>query len=209
MMRQKHRIWPFKRGNSDGFTLIEVLISLAILSIVTVALLLLFNQSFDGIIKSGRKARDIYIDQKGMEEKITGDVTTSDDSFEMIFDDTKITATGKIETEGDLTFFKPNIKKEETSSDESTEGRVEGVTLNKYILELTAGHKNKGSEQLTATVTPSDATNKEVIWSSGNIYIASVNNNGLVTAIEVGTCEITAITVDGGYTATCEIKVTN
>jgi prepilin-type N-terminal cleavage/methylation domain-containing protein len=43
-----------------GFTLVEVLISIVILAIISVALLLLFNQSFEGIINSGRKSKTIY-----------------------------------------------------------------------------------------------------------------------------------------------------
>jgi hypothetical protein len=59
---------------------------------------------------------------------------------------------------------------------------------------------------LTATVTPSNATYKTVIWVSSNSNIASVNN-GKVTAINSGTAVITASTVEGTYTATCTVNV--
>lgn len=62
--------------------------------------------------------------------------------------------------------------------------------------------------QLTATVLPEDATDKSVTWSSNDETVATVNDNGLVTAIAPGTATITVTTVDGtAITATCEITV--
>ena len=61
--------------------------------------------------------------------------------------------------------------------------------------------------QLTATVAPSDATNKSVSWSTSNSSVATVSN-GLVTAVSAGTANITVTTVDGGFTATCAVTVT-
>ncbi len=61
--------------------------------------------------------------------------------------------------------------------------------------------------QLTATVTPSDATNKAVVWSSSNQAVATVDAAGKVTARGVGTATITCETVDGGKTATCAVTV--
>ncbi|MDR2125329.1 MAG: Ig-like domain-containing protein [Prevotellaceae bacterium] len=79
-----------------------------------------------------------------------------------------------------------------------------GITLDKTELTLAAGEKLT----LVATVTPADATNKNVEWSSSNIYIATVNaQTGEVTAVADGTTVITATTQDGGYTATCAVRV--
>ena len=82
---------------------------------------------------------------------------------------------------------------------------VSGVSLNKSSAELSLGR----TLQLNATVTPSNATNKNVTWSSSDTSIAVVNNNGLVTASEskTGTVRITVTTVDGSKTATCDIEV--
>lgn len=78
------------------------------------------------------------------------------------------------------------------------------VSLNKTSLALTVGEE----ETLTAVFTPSDVTNKNVTWSSGNPSVASVSN-GKVTAIAKGTTNITVTSEDGGLTATCLVSVDN
>lgn len=80
---------------------------------------------------------------------------------------------------------------------------VTGVTLNKSSQMLPFGNMF----DLTATITPSDATKKTVTWSSSNNEIATVASNGEVTGVSVGTATITVTTDDGGYTATCEVEV--
>ena len=79
---------------------------------------------------------------------------------------------------------------------------VTGVSLNKTSGTLKIGD----SLSLTANVTPSNASNKNVTWSSSNSYVASVVN-GVVTANRAGTATITVTTEDGGFVATCIITV--
>lgn len=62
--------------------------------------------------------------------------------------------------------------------------------------------------QLTANVLPENATNKDVSWSSDDPDVASVDANGLVTGVSVGTAQITATTDDQGKTAYCSVVVT-
>lgn len=81
--------------------------------------------------------------------------------------------------------------------------KVTGVSLNKDSLSLEPG----GSEALTATVTPDNATNKKVTWSSSASDVATVDASGNVTAVAEGTATITATTEDGGKTATCTVTV--
>lgn len=81
---------------------------------------------------------------------------------------------------------------------------VNGVNLNYSELELSVGN----SENLLAKVLPTNATNKEVIWSSTNESVATVVD-GVVTAISVGETIIVVETVDGGYQDYCIVKVTS
>ncbi len=80
---------------------------------------------------------------------------------------------------------------------------VTGVSLDKSELSLSEGDK----ATLTATVTPADATNQNVTWTSDNTAVATVSDAGLVTAVAVGTANITVTTEDGAYTATCAVTV--
>ena len=80
---------------------------------------------------------------------------------------------------------------------------VTGVTLDRSSLELTEGD----AAVLTATITPSNASNRNVIWSSSASSVASVDNAGKVTALKPGSATITVTTEDGGKTATCEVTV--
>ena len=82
---------------------------------------------------------------------------------------------------------------------------VTGVTLNKDTLTLTAGQSD---DTLVATVNPEGATNKNVSWTSNRTGVATVDRStGVVRAVSAGTATITATTVDGGYTAQCEVTV--
>ena len=79
-----------------------------------------------------------------------------------------------------------------------------GITLNQTSATLNNGE----TLQLTATVTPSNAYNKAVTWTSSNTSVATVSNNGLVTAKGPGTATIKATTADGSnLSATCSVNV--
>ena len=80
---------------------------------------------------------------------------------------------------------------------------VTSVSLNKTGLTLEKGK----SETLTATVSPSDATDKTVSWKSSNTSVVTVDQNGRVTAVNAGSAVITVTTKDGSKTATCNVTV--
>lgn len=81
---------------------------------------------------------------------------------------------------------------------------VTSVTLDKTSLTLDVG----GSDTLTATVKPDNATTKTVTWSTSNENVATVDQNGNVKAVGAGTATVTAAASDGsGKTATCEVTV--
>lgn len=64
-----------------------------------------------------------------------------------------------------------------------------------------------GTLQLTANVTPADATDASVVWSSSNAAVATVSDSGLVTGVADGMATITVTTTDGGYTDTIDVTV--
>lgn len=90
---------------------------------------------------------------------------------------------------------------------------VESVSINQSSARLTIGE----TVQLTASVSPSTATNKEISWSSSNQSVASVNTSGLVTAAGEGTTIISAsadgkkgectVSVKKAYVAVSEVKL--
>lgn len=80
---------------------------------------------------------------------------------------------------------------------------VTGVTLDKETMSLTAG----STGTLTATITPENATNKDLTWTSDKEEVATVSD-GVVSAVAAGTAHITVTTADGGKTATCVVTVT-
>lgn len=82
---------------------------------------------------------------------------------------------------------------------------VTGVTLNKESTSIAKG----STETLVATVAPAEATNKDVTWQSSVPSVATVDANGVVTAVSVGTTVISVTTDDGDYSAQCTVTVTN
>ncbi len=80
---------------------------------------------------------------------------------------------------------------------------VTGVEIDKSTAEVIVGE----TVALIAIVEPTDATNKSVQWSSSDSTIATVDNNGLVSAISAGTVTITVTTIDGSKTDSCAVTV--
>lgn len=80
---------------------------------------------------------------------------------------------------------------------------VTGVSLSKSVLSLAVGE----SETLVATVAPERATDRSVTWESSNKNVATVNQNGTVRAVAVGSALIGVRTNDGGFTARCNLTV--
>ncbi|MBO6299666.1 MAG: Ig domain-containing protein [Lachnospiraceae bacterium] len=87
---------------------------------------------------------------------------------------------------------------------------ITGVTLDKAELTVEEGK----TETLAATVTPEDASSKDVIWSSSDDTVASIDADGVVVAVKAGTATITVTATNGtedtadDRTATCEVTVT-
>ncbi|PKL17114.1 MAG: hypothetical protein CVV49_12950 [Spirochaetae bacterium HGW-Spirochaetae-5] len=86
----------------------------------------------------------------------------------------------------------------------STVKAVTGVNLNKSSTTIKAG----GIEKLVASVLPSDATNQNLIWKSGNSQVATIDSGGVVTGRTAGTASVTVTTVDAGFSKNCTVIVT-
>ena len=80
---------------------------------------------------------------------------------------------------------------------------VQSIKLNVSTLNMGKG----GVAILSATITPNNATNQAVTWSSSNSNIVSVDQNGNIKGVGVGTATITAKTKDGNKTASAQITV--
>lgn len=85
---------------------------------------------------------------------------------------------------------------------------VSPISVTSVNLDVTTANLTVGNTlQLSATVTPHNATQKTVIWSSSVPAVASVNSSGGVTALAPGTTTITARTADGGKLTSCHVTV--
>ena len=85
------------------------------------------------------------------------------------------------------------------------DNRPEKVLLDNETVQIST----ESTMQLTATVEPDDAANKKVVWLSNNTEVATVDQNGMVTAIKEGTATISASAIDGGAFGVCEVTVHN
>ncbi len=100
-----------------------------------------------------------------------------------------------------MVFFKSGT----SSGGGDTTVSVQGISLNKTTTSLNVGD----TVTLNATITPSNATNKNVLWSFDNSNV-TLSQNGLtcvVSGAKAGTSKVTVKTLDGNYTATCNITV--
>ena len=80
---------------------------------------------------------------------------------------------------------------------------VTAISLSETSITMTEG----STHVLTALVSPDDATDKTIIWSSSDSSVADVNSAGLVTALKAGTAVITAASANGTITASCDVTV--
>lgn len=80
---------------------------------------------------------------------------------------------------------------------------VESITLNETTKKMSMGE----TLQLVASVTPENATYKDVEWTSSDETVATVDDNGLVKTLGIGNVAITATLVTGGKSATCDIVI--
>lgn len=96
-------------------------------------------------------------------------------------------------------------KDDEDDDDNDDTVYVSNIKVNPSELELEVGE----SQTITATVKPTNATNKGLVWESHNTKVATVNQNGIITAVGVGNTTITVTAKDGSeIMATIDVTVT-
>lgn len=79
---------------------------------------------------------------------------------------------------------------------------VTGISLNQNTMTAYLGD----TPRLIATIQPSNATNKNITWSSTNTSVATIDD-GLISALAAGTTNISVTTIDGGFVASCSLTV--
>ncbi len=136
------------------------------------------------------------------------DVTwaTSDEKIAKVDENGKVTAAGAGKVTITVTTKDGGFKatcEVTVRNEEVPVVKVTGVSLDKILAEL----KINESVELKATISPADATNKEVTWTSSDEKIAKVDANGKVTAVGAGHATIIVTTKDGNFNATCEVIV--
>ena len=95
-----------------------------------------------------------------------------------------------------------------TQSVGDMDGTGSTVSVSDISLDQTKATLNAGETlTLVATVTPENASNKAVVWTSSDETVATVSDNGVVTGLKAGTATITATTVSGEKTASCKVTV--
>jgi len=157
---------------------------------------------------------EIYLDA-GNQEQLSAVITPSsatDKSVEWISLDpgvATVSASGKVEGVGDGSTYIVVSTTDGHFTDTATVSVVVPVV---FVTGVSVSPGNATlpvdeTVQLTATVLPANATDPGVTWSSNDISVATVDENGLVTGVSVGETTISVTTDDGGYTAGSEIEV--
>ncbi|MDA3892699.1 MAG: Ig-like domain-containing protein [Salinivirgaceae bacterium] len=150
-----------------------------------------------GISDSPSSGFTTVVDQSG---------TAADQPIEHSFTATsgrylELTVTGATGYTGDWVSF----TELEIVEGEATTVPVTAVSLSPSSVSLLVGE----TQSLSVTVSPSDATNQTVSYSSNNTAVATVNSSGLITAVSAGSTTISVTTADGNKTDNCAVTVTS
>ena len=149
---------------------------------------------------------------KGASGQLTLTVTPEDFTDEVVWksSDTAVVTvsdTGLVKAVGVGTAtIKVSVGKASASCKVTVLQPVTSISLNRSSLTMEA----TDTFQLQASVYPSNAADQRVQWTSSDPAVASVDENGLVTALKKGTATVTAAALDGsGVTRTCQVTVSN
>ncbi|MEP3837294.1 MAG: sialate O-acetylesterase [Algibacter sp.] len=136
---------------------------------------------------------------------VTNDFSSSDKTFSIgLKDDNTIKKTVFIYSKENSAQYIPYIQIEGTlTSNGGGDVAVTGVSVSPTSATIDIN----GTQQLLATISPSNASNQTVSWSSSNNSIASVNSTGLVTGVSAGVTTVTVTTEDGNKTSSMTLTV--
>ena len=160
-------------------------------------------------VSLNKTSLDMYV---GETESLTATVAPADASDKNVSWSSGNSAVASVSDGGKITANKPgtavikvvtNELSKEATCTVTVKRHVESVELSQKEIRLYLGE----NRSLTATVLPSDASNKNVIWESSNQNVATVSTTGNVVSKSVGTTVITVKTVDGGHQALCNVTV--
>ena len=155
----------------------------------------------------------IYMDSLGDTETLTASVVPSDADNATIVWSSANDKVAVVDDKGNITAVgNGTVRITAATKDYSvkaycfvtveTEVPAEAISISEKSLYLTGGSKT-----LTATVIPEGATNSDLVWSSSDTTVATVDQNGVVTAVANGTATITVRTTDNTVSAACTVTV--
>lgn len=158
---------------------------------------LVFQKSYQG--------ENVYVGINLKDEAVTvNDIAVTGNGYKDVYGNAAVT-----EADGKVSITIPALSAGGTvilgidKNTDNTEVKAQAITLNKTDLELAKGK----TYTLTADVTPAGSVDGAVTWSSSKKSVATVDANGVVTAVKKGTATITATTA-GGLKAECKVTVT-
>lgn len=145
--------------------------------------------------------------------RLSAKITPADASNQNIIWSSSDTGIVKVDDSGLITGVAGGSATILAKSEDSGATSLCNVTVYQPVTSVTISNESmtvrKGTEfWLNATALPNNAANKEIAWSSGDTRIATVDQNGKVTALEAGTCVINATSRDSGVMARCALTVT-
>jgi len=211
-----------KTFNKNGFTLVEIIVVLVILAILAAISI----PTLTGYIDNAKKADDTVnlhalntaticygLSKTTINGDIFNGIATDEDKMQILITEGFIYDV--LASKQEDVAYVWNIPSQKwittATSSESTGSTIAvvSVTLDRAIMTLaqtTGEGPNDGPKTLVATVSPANASNKTVTWSSSNTSAATVDANGVVRFVSPGTTVITVTTANGSKTATCTVN---
>lgn len=173
--------------NKKGLTLVEIIISIAILGMVALLFVNIFSVSFKHIMDAGDQSKTLIEDQGDLESLIStqGPGIQNDidmhDLFSTVYAAGGLILEGVTVDDGDFIAYLPGVTNYEIFATQ--------VLLSDSAITFS---EIGGYQNVTASILPVDATDQELIWSSNNEGVATVQN-GLIRSIAEGAATITVL----------------